>query len=200
MSILNKAKKILKGNHFVKMCSLSIFWFFTDYIYNYWITYIPIWQVRKLYLRLFSCKIGKRSRIDMKCSIQDPNLLTIGSYCHINRSAVIDARGQIIIGNCVSISQQVSLVTGSHDIYKPTFPLLRNSIVIDDYVWIGFRATILGGVHIGKGAVICSGAIVTKDIEAFGIYAGIPAKKIGERPSELNYKPLEEEYFWPMFT
>lgn len=174
---IDKIQSTIKRNHFFKMLFLSIFWLFTDYIMNHIVGHIPVWTIRKMYLRLCFAKIKKRTRIDMGCSIQDANSLVIGTCPHINRKCTIDARGSITIGNCVSISQQVALMTGSHDIYSPGFDFVRKQIMIDDYVWIGFRAIVLGGVHIGKGAVVCAGTVLTKDAEPYGIYAGIPAKK-----------------------
>lgn len=59
--------------------------------------------------------------------------------------------------------------------------LSKGDIIVDDDVWIGYGATILSGVHIGQGAVIAAGAIVTKDVEPYQIVAGIPAKPIKYR-------------------
>ncbi|MDP2228898.1 MAG: DapH/DapD/GlmU-related protein, partial [Moraxellaceae bacterium] len=55
------------------------------------------------------------------------------------------------------------------------------AVTIQDDVWIGARAIILPGVLIGQGAVIAAGAVVTKSVPAYGVYAGVPAKAIGER-------------------
>lgn len=63
-------------------------------------------------------------------------------------------------------------------------------IFIDDYVWIGVGAIVLQGVKIGKGAVIAAGSVVTKDIEPYSIVAGVPAKVIGKRNPDLDYKCL----------
>ena len=63
-------------------------------------------------------------------------------------------------------------------------------ITIEDYVWIGVGAVILQNVHIGKGAVICAGAVVTKDVGDYEIVGGVPAKKIGERTEDLDYRCL----------
>lgn len=51
-------------------------------------------------------------------------------------------------------------------------------IVVEDEVWIGADVTILPGVHIGRCAVIGAGSVVTGDVEAYHIYAGVPARKI----------------------
>ena len=62
--------------------------------------------------------------------------------------------------------------------------LSKGSIVVEDGVWIGHSSIILSGVKIGKGAIVAAGSVVTKDIEAFSIYGGNPAKFITRRFSE----------------
>lgn len=193
-------KEMLKANYIIKRLSLSAFWFFSDFMASRVVSYIPIWPIRKLYLSIMLAKFGKRTRIDMGCVFMDPNRLRIGDNTHINRDCLLDARGGIIIGNRVSISHRVVIMTGSHDYNSSNFSFVRKRVIIDDYVWVGVGAVILGGIHIGKGAVVCAGAVVTKDILPYSVVAGVPAKQIGTRTTELHYKPLEEEYFWPMFT
>jgi carbonic anhydrase/acetyltransferase-like protein (isoleucine patch superfamily) len=63
-------------------------------------------------------------------------------------------------------------------------------------VWIGDRVTILAGIRIGTGAVIGAGAVVTKDLEPYGIYAGVPARRIGQRCSDEEARDLLESAWW----
>ena len=76
------------------------------------------------------------------------------------------------------------IYNAEHAINDEAFKATQNPVVIDDYVFIGPRAIILPGVTIGKGAVVAGGAVVTKDIEAFNIVGGVPAKVIGERENK----------------
>ena len=117
-----------------------------------------------------------------------PSLIELGNHSHINQGCILDARGGIKIGNNVSISHHVTLMTGSHDINSPDFKYTCAPIVVDDYAFIGVNATILQGVTIGKGAVVCAGAIVTKNVPEYAIVASIPAKIIGYRNDSLNYR------------
>jgi len=162
--------------------------FFLELLLNGALPSIPFWCIRKLYLKLLKAKIGKGSMILRQVYIQSPNHLEIGEYSHVNRGCTIDARAGLYIGNSVSISHNVSLMTGSHDYRSPFFAGQFEPIVIEDYAWIGVNATILQGVRIGKGAVVCAGAVVTKDVEAYTVVGGVPAKQIAERPNTLDYK------------
>ena len=74
--------------------------------------------------------------------------------------------------------------------------ICRGSIIIDDDVWIGYRSTILSGVHVSKGAVIAAGAVVTHDVPPYAIVAGVPARVIGYRFSEEMIAKLLELKWW----
>ena len=140
-------------------------------------------------------KIGKNSEINMNLYVFNYKGIKIGSHSHINRSCFIDARAGVTIGNNVSISHNVSIITGSHDIQSINFSGVFRPIKIDDYVWIGINSTILQGVHIGKGAVVAAGSVVTKDIPPYTIVGGVPAKIISTRIKNINYQCKWEDYF-----
>ena len=162
--------------------------FFMEFILNNCLHLIPFWRIRRAYLKLVRTKIGKGSFVMKNVYIQSPNRLTIGDYSHINRGVVLDARGDIIIGSSVSVSHNVNIMTGGHEHMSSHFTGVFKPIVIKDYAWIGVGATILQGVTIGKGAVVCAGAVVNKDVADYEIVGGVPAKKIGERIKNLEYK------------
>ena len=117
-----------------------------------------------------------------------PHKIEIGNHSHINRGCILDARGGVKIGNSVSISHNVSVMTGSHDMNSSRFIAKYRPIIIEDYAWLGVGCTILQDVKIGKGAVVCAGAIVTKDVAPYTVVGGIPAKRIKERNHDLSYK------------
>lgn len=192
--------KKIKQNDTLKNICLSVFWFFSDYCINHIVMHIPIWQVRRLFLLLIGMKIGNHTQMDMNITFMDPNRLKIGKNCHINRQCLIDARGSLIIGDNVSISLRSAILTGSHNHRSPNFEFVRNKVIIDNNVWMGYQTTVVGNVHVGEGAVICAGAVVTKDVEPWAIMAGVPAKKIGERPHDISYVNLEKLYNYPMFS
>lgn len=159
-----------------------------EYIPNSVLSHIPFWCIRKTWLSTIGTKIGRRTLIMKDNTFMSPRGLSIGNYTHINRGCTIDARGGITIGNSVSISHNVCLMTGGHDYKSSNFQGVYKRIVIEDHVWIGVGAIILQGVTIGRGAVVCAGAVVTKDVPPHSIVGGIPAKVIGTRPSYMDYK------------
>lgn len=127
----------------------------------------------------------------------DANCVTVGkeSYGPIN---VEMSRNDIHlrIGNFCSIANGVTFVlSAEHNTnLVSTYPfkvlytktaqseaLSKGDIIVDDDVWIGYGATILSGVHIGQGAVVAAGAVVTKDVPPYAIVGGVPAKLIKYR-------------------
>ena len=122
--------------------------------------------------------------ITSKCSLD----ISIGKYCNINKRTVLDGRGGITIGDSVDIAQDVNIWTEQHDYNSADYKASSAPVVIEDYVWIATRATILPGVTIGRGAVVATGAVVTKNVPPLAIVAGVPAKVIGQRENNMNYK------------
>ncbi len=161
--------------------------FFVYYLTNHVISHFPWWRFRKLYYKLVKLRIGKHSLANMGLYLFAPKNIVIGKYTHINKDCFIDGRGGCMIGNNVSISYNVSIITGSHDSNSRFFAEKYLPILIEDYAWIGVNATILQNVRIGKGAVVAAGSVVTKDVPPYAIVGGIPAKVIGQRTRDLDY-------------
>ena len=106
-------------------------------------------------------------------------LLRIGDGVRINYGASIYADRAITIGNRVRIGPYTSIAdTDFHDPYDHSVVPEGSAVVIEDDVWLGARCTVLKGVRIGRGAVVATGAIVTKDVPAFTVVAGVPATHI----------------------
>lgn len=201
--ISHQYEKVRFGNLLYYMLSLGKYYFlsfklfriiykalfyFGCYLMNCIIGHIPCWHVRRFFFKIMGVSIGTNTTMNMAQYILDPGNLKIGQGSHINRGCLLDARGGCYIGDNVSISYNVSLMTGGHDCNSKRFSGIYLPICIHDYVWIGAGAIILQGVKIGKGAVIAAGAVVTKDVEPYSIVGGVPAKKIGRRNAALDYK------------
>lgn len=143
---------------------------------------IPIHHVRRLFYRLAGMRIGEGTSIHTGLRLYDPAGIEIGKDTVIGENAVLDGRGKIIIGNHVAFATGVMVYNSQHDIRDPQFAAVTKDVHIDDYVFIGPRAIILPGVHIGKGAVVGAGAVVTKDVPPGVVVGGVPAVPIGDRP------------------
>ena len=131
--------------------------------------------------------IGKKSTVFLNCSFDSSLGLMLGNNCVINAKCRMDTRGTITIGENVSISEEVVVLTADHDPYTPNFQGQNKAVVIENYVWIGTRAMILPGVTLHKGCLVAAGAVVTKSVPPFEIWGGVPARKIGERNRGLQY-------------
>ena len=98
--------------------------------------------------------------------------LFIGKGTYLNRNVHIVAAESVAIGRGVKIGWDVVIMDTDLHGYSEGQPVRAKPVVIEDEVWIGCRALILKGVHIGKGAIIGAGAIVTKDVPPLAVVAG----------------------------
>ena len=156
----------------------------------------PCHIVRQLILSLVLKKKGNHTAICRNVELRSPYRITIGSNSVINKRVLLDGRGgELIIGNNVDIAQEVYIWTEQHYYDSPNYSNKGGNIVIDDYVWIASRATILPNVHIGRGAVIATGAVVTKDVPPLALVGGVPARIIKYRQDCMEYKLGFHYYF-----
>jgi len=140
--------------------------------------------------------IGTKSKIHQDTIIETGfgGSLTIGAYTIIQPRCQFSAfKGNISIGSDVQIAPNCAFYPYGHgyDSNKSikNQPLqTRGGIVIDDDVWLGVGVIVLDNVHIGKGAIIGAGAVVTRDISASGIAAGNPARILRHRNEAGRYK------------
>lgn len=145
------------------------------------IGHVPLYSIRRFIYRLCGIKIGKGSTIHMCCNFFNPKGIEIGEDSIIGDHAFLDGRAKLKIGNHVSIASQVLIYNSEHDINADDFQATYGEVILEDYAYIGARVIILPGVKVGKGAVIGSGAVVTKDVPPLCVYGGVPAKEIGKR-------------------
>jgi acetyltransferase-like isoleucine patch superfamily enzyme len=172
-----------------------------SFLTNYFIANIPSWKLRHFwYRRLLGIELGPRAGVHLGCYwwFYGPGQIrrtgvSIGANSRINRDCMIDVRGGVTIGDNVSISPQVAISTAAHSALDPGFRVEIRPVVIEDNVWIGMRATILGGVTLGRGSVVAAGAVVTKDVPPLTIVGGVPARAVGMRPEEASHYVIEEE-------
>jgi acetyltransferase-like isoleucine patch superfamily enzyme len=100
-------------------------------------------------------------------------------------------RGNVTIGNRVSIAPRVTLVTSSHPNHsriRGFSPVAQGPIVIEDDAWLGAGCVILPGVRIGRGAVVGANSVVSHDVPALHVVAGQPARTVRELTPETGWK------------
>jgi len=166
-----------------------------NYLTNHVINRIPSYTVRRAwYGGIMGIELGESAAVQLGCYVWSygprsnrRNRTAIGARTIVNRHCCLDARSGLRIGSDVSISPEVAILTTQHDIGDRRFSLQGKSVVIDDHVWIGMRAIVLPGVHIGRGAVVAAGAVVTQDVDPLDIVAGVPARRIGRRGIDPAY-------------
>ncbi len=113
----------------------------------------------------------------------------IGDNCSINPYCLIYGTGGVTIGNDVRIATNTIIVASMHKFERTDISIIKQGyeakgILIGNDIWIGAGCRILDGVTIGDGAILAAGAVVTKDVPAYSIVGGVPAKLIRERKNE----------------
>lgn len=150
--------------------------------------WIPFHPLRRSCCKVLMKHFDWSSAIYRNVEIRCPYRISIGKGTVINKKCLLDGRMGVVIGDNVDIAQGVSIWTEQHDYNSPTYASIGGTVVINDYVWIASNATVLPGVEIGRGAVVATCAVVTKDVPPMAIVAGVPAKVIGYRKEVLSYK------------
>ncbi|MBF0110249.1 MAG: glycosyltransferase [Magnetococcales bacterium] len=161
------------------------------FLYNKLFNRLPFAIVRRWVHRLYLIQ-GEGSNIlsgvEFLYSGLDRNKIRIGRNSVIGNRVVLDGRGgAIIIGDCVDIARECALFTLQHEPDDDHHGVRGGDVVIEDHVWIAARVTVLPGVTIGRGAVVATNSVVTRNVEPMAIVAGNPARKIGIRRSKLDY-------------
>lgn len=140
-------------------------------------------KVSILRFRYRAFSVHPSSYLSRNCQI-DRNL-AMGAFGYIGPGAVIPAR--VKMGNYVMIGPALVITGNDHKFDVPGTPIIFSGrpepkiCTIGDDVWIGARVTIMLGVSIGRGSVIAAGAVVTRDVPAYTVVGGVPAKPIRMR-------------------
>lgn len=140
----------------------------------------PFNKIRIGILRLFGATIDKDAYIYSSCTIFAPWNLYIGRTC-VGPHTNLYCKDAIIIGDDSVVSQGTYLCTASHDITNLMLPLKTAPIKIGDHAWVAANAFVGMGVTIGEGAVVGATASVYKDVEAWTVVGGNPAKVLKKR-------------------
>jgi acetyltransferase-like isoleucine patch superfamily enzyme len=149
--------------------------------------------LRKVIYRRYD--IAEGFHAGLRVRIWGRKTVVIGRNFYIGRDSFIET--DVVIGDNVMFANRVAVI-GRYDhhyqlVGTPTrlAPQIRDAAydwkgvgvvtTIENDVWIGYGTTVLGGIRIGEGSIIGAGSLVTKDVEPYSIYAGIPARKVRSR-------------------
>lgn len=137
--------------------------------------------VKRIWLQLFGCKLGKGFVIKPKVNIKYPWRLTIGDYVWIGEKVWIDNLAQVDIHSHVCVSQGAMLLTGNHNYKKISFDLEIGEITLKNGVWIGAKSIVCPGVVCEENSVLSVSSVATKNLIANKVYQGNPATHIKDR-------------------
>ena len=116
-----------------------------------------------------------------------PHRIKVGKNVFINRNVTLDGRKGIVIADNVDIGEYSSVWTWQHDIDNEEHHSKGGCTTINDHVWIAPHSIILPGLNLGRGCVIGTASVVTKDVPESVLVAGIPAKIVRKRNNSLTY-------------
>lgn len=139
---------------------------------------------------IHKAQIGHNTNIRPTVILREPRNIIIGSHCEFNNNSVLNGgrnAAKLRIGNYVLVGPNVAFYVSNHNTLNSGIPIKEQGyqekdIIIEDDVWIGANSVITSGVHIGTGAIIGAGSVVTRDIPPYCIAVGAPAKVIKHRP------------------
>lgn len=166
-------------------------------------------QIKRWYARNTHNRTALLSDTDMDCiqvgnstygalnvlNFDGKTKLKIGHYCSIGPEVMFIPSADHFLNHISSYPFRTMCIDGTRE------GVSRGDIVIDDDVWIGYGATVLSGVHIGQGAVVAAGAVVSADVPPYAIVGGVPAKVLKYRFSpeiikelmQVDYSQLTED-------
>jgi acetyltransferase-like isoleucine patch superfamily enzyme len=160
-------------------------------------------RLRTVLLRLRGCQVGPKARVGRGVRVDRPWTVCVGARCHLEADvwlkvvedgARLTMGESVFLGRGVEIDVRVSVVLGSHVLVAPGVFITDHThnaragqlidaqgvvdrpVVIDEDVWLGVGSVVLPGVHIGRGSIVGAGAVVTRDIPAGSVVAGVPAR------------------------
>lgn len=147
---------------------------------------------------------GKSLKINDSVKILVPENLSVGDHVEFKQGVYIEAYSDITIGSnthfapyCVlygpleigkncAFAAHTTVASVGHGHSETTIPMVEQKttskkVIVEDDVWVGANAVILGGVSIGKGSIIGAGSVVTKNVKPYSIMGGVPAELIRKR-------------------
>ena len=171
-------------------------------------------RLQRLYAVRKNVRIGARVHIGVGTTLWAPTDLTVADGVYIGKYCTIECDGEI--GRGVMLGNQVGLIGRYDHDYTVVGRTIRNApwigdadytgagrgqrIVVGDDVWLGFGSIVLSGVEIGRGAIVAAGSVVTKDVTAYAIVAGVPARVVAWRFTREQIEAHERALYGSVLT
>ena len=158
----------------------KLFWYFFNVLF--FINPLnPSSALKKVLLRMFGAKIGRRVIIKPGVNIKYPWKLSIGENTWIGENVWIDNLDRITIGKNCCLSQGAMLLCGNHNYKKETFDLMIGTIVLEDGAWVGAQSTLTPNTLCKSHSVLAVQSVASGTLEEYSIYRGNPAIKVKDR-------------------
>jgi putative colanic acid biosynthesis acetyltransferase WcaF len=141
----------------------------------------PLFAWRRFLLRAFGARVGAHVNVYPTTRVYLPWNLDVGEWSAIGEDALIYNLGPVTIGRRVTVSHGAHLCAGTHDHRQRDMPLLKPAVTVGDEAWICTEAFVGPGVTVGEGAVVGARAVAVRDVPAWTIVAGNPARSLGPR-------------------
>lgn len=150
-------------------------------------------RIRRLAGKLMFDYCG--SKVDLGRKIAFSSRVSLGDRSSIGDNTYM--LGKITIGRDVMMAANCALIASNHNTKRIDIPMNQQGgtdaeITIGNDIWIGYGVTILAGVHVADGAILASGAVVTKDVPAYAVVGGIPAKVIKFRNERFKNECIDD--------
>lgn len=137
--------------------------------------------LKRRLLIAFGARLGEGVILKPSLKIKFPWKLSIGDHCWLGEQVWIDNLAAVSIGHHACLSQGACIMTGNHDRTSPSFDLRLGPVEIGDGAWLGAKSLLAPQTRMESNAVLQCGAVANGVLEADGIYAGNPARRIGTR-------------------
>ena len=141
----------------------------------------PLHSWRSFLLRLFGAKMGANCHFYPRSKVWAPWNLTCSDQVTAADGVEIYNPAPVTLGSHAILSQDAYVCGATHDYDDPAFPLIAYAMTVGAYCWVCARASVAPGANLGEGAVLGLGSVATRSLDAWTVYAGVPAIKVKER-------------------
>lgn len=150
----------------------------------------PFHAWRAMLLRLFGATLGPGCHFYPGAKVYAPWNLVCADQVTAADGAEIYNPAPMRFGSHAILSQDAYVCGATHDYDDPRFPLLAYAMEFGAYSWVCARASVVPGICVGEGSVLALGSVATRNLEPWGVYAGVPAAKVKNRRRPEDADPL----------